>query len=172
MRGFTPQTLTFAATWLGRWTKSGPPPNHKAVRTIGPVKSCRGICSVPAGPPLYATGLDWPARPQSIQMPYCLPAISSPKLETALVGAEWRGCCVIVGYPGVRVVGLVEGDVVRDAAYKTVSKSLSVGVSQNPFGVTPVSLPCVHALSSLISVIVDFAPLFFKRRQNRKQRCL
>ena len=54
----------------------------------------------------------------------------------ALVGAEWRGCCVIVGYPGVRVVGLVEGDVVRDAAYKTVSKSLSVGVSQNPFGVT------------------------------------
>ena len=136
MRGFTPQTLTFASTWLGRWTKSGPPPNHKAVRTIGPVKSCRGICSVPAGPPLYATGLDWPARPQSIQMPYCLPAISSPKLETALVGAEWRGCCVIVGYPGVRVVGLVEGDVVRDAAYKTVSKSLSVGVSQNPFGVT------------------------------------
>ena len=43
---------------------------------------------------------------------------------------------MIVGYPGVRVVGLVEGDVVRDAAYKTVSKSLSVGVSQNPFGVT------------------------------------
>ena len=44
---------------------------------------------------------------------------------------------MFVGYPGVRVVGLVEGDVVRDATYKTVSKSLSVGVSQNPFGVTP-----------------------------------
>ena len=165
MRGFTPQTLTFAATWLGRWTKSGPPPNHKAVRTIGPVKSCRGICSVPAGPPLYATGLDWPARPQSIQMPYCLPAISSPKLETALVGAEWRGCCVIVGYPGVRVVGLVEGDVVRDAAYKTVSKSLSVGVSQNPFGVKK-SPPLMR---SSRSTVIDYRSKARRLMQSQNQ---
>ena len=58
---------------------------------------------------------------------------------------------MIVGYPGVRVVGLVEGDVVRDAAYKTVSKSLSVGVSQNPFGVTTGD---VHIDGSVIAVIL------------------